>query len=305
MKKHYKEFFYSEDPKTLETERKKRGALHAIFPHLMGGSEDHTSYILLSDNKKVEQFDNTTKKEEPFSSGNNRETFNFEPWKREQTLSLMSEITYPKLNGTIGITTLNRPAYRENEFEYMNKAKFNSVIEESFRFEGGYSNNKYDRGGKTNYGITEIFMEQYRDALPNGRLIPIEELTKENAHSLYFAMWNKYNLGYIRDKDLAFVINDYMINTYDHKVAKRIQRILNQNGENLATDGIFGAKTIEAIHRTNKEWLIEQILIDRYNNFRENVARDYSQINNYKGWINRLNKIAEIVGSKLRFSNEY
>ena len=43
MKKHYKEFFYSEDPKTLETERKKRGALHAIFPHLMGGSEDHTS----------------------------------------------------------------------------------------------------------------------------------------------------------------------------------------------------------------------------------------------------------------------
>jgi len=133
----------------------------------------------------------------------------------------------------------------------------------------------------------------------------IEELTKENAHSLYFAMWNKYNLGYIRDKDLAFVINDYMINTYDHKVAKRIQRILNQNGENLATDGIFGAKTIEAIHRTNKEWLIEQILIDRYNNFRENVARDYSQINNYKGWINRLNKIAEIVGSKLRFSNEY
>ena len=110
---------------------------------------------------------------------------------------------------------------------------------------------------------------------------------------------------YIRDTDLAFVINDYMINTYDHKVAKRIQRILNQNGENLATDGIFGAKTIEAIHRTNKEWLIEQILIDRYNNFRENVARDYSQINNYKGWINRLNKIAEIVGSKLRFSNEY
>ncbi len=37
MKQHYKEFFYSEDPKTLETERKKRGALHAIFPHLMVG----------------------------------------------------------------------------------------------------------------------------------------------------------------------------------------------------------------------------------------------------------------------------
>ena len=73
----------------------------------------------------------------------------------------------------------------------------------------------------------------------------------------------------------------------------------------MATDGIFGAKTIEAIHRTNKEWLIEQILIDRYNNFRNEVQQRPTQRFFYKGWINRLNKIAEIVGSKLRFSNEY
>lgn len=44
---------------------------------------------------------------------------------------------------------------------------------------------------------------------------------------------------------------------------------------------------------------------DRYNNYRNNVAEDHSQIKNYAGWINRLNKVAEIVGSGLRFDNKY
>ena len=89
------------------------------------------------------------------------------------------------------------------------------------------------------------------------------------------------------------------------QVAQRVQKILNNNGESLKTDGIFGNKTLEAIHRSDKDWLIEQILIDRYNNYREIILTIPSQIEFYKGWINRLNKVAEIVGSKLRFDNKY
>ena len=197
---------------------------------------------------------------------------------------------------------ISRPAYHDDEFRYMNKAKFDSVIGDSFRFEGGFVNNKYDRGGKTNYGITEIFMEQYKNALPDGKVKPIEELTKEDACNLYFAMWNNKRLGEVRDKNLAFVLNDYMINSNEWEVAKRVQRILNLNGENLKPDG---TKTLDAMHRADKEWLIEQIIIDRYNNYRKIVANDNSQINNYAGWINRLNQVAEIVGSKLRFDKKY
>ena len=209
---------------------------------------------------------------------NNDYHFNFDPWRREKTLDLISDIKYPKLNGETGSIPIKRPAYKEDEFEYMNKAKFDSVIEDSFRFEGGYSNNKFDRGGKTKYGITEVFMEQYKRALPEGKVKPIEELTKEDAYKLYFAMWNNKKLGLIRDKALAFVLNDYMINSSEWEVAKRVQRILNSNGENLKVDGIFGEKTLESIHRTDKKWLIEQILIDRYRNYRENVKDDYKQM---------------------------
>lgn len=172
-------------------------------------------------------------------------------------------------------------------------------------FEGGYVNNKYDRGGKTNYGITQHFMEEHKDALLGGATKPIEELTEEDTKCLYFSLWNRHNLGQIRDKNLAFVLNDYMINSSDKGVATRVQQILNSNGASLEADGIFGTRTLEAINNTDSKWLIDQIIIDRYQHYRKIVNRDRSQLRFYKGWINRLNKVAEIAGSELIFSNQY
>ena len=44
---------------------------------------------------------------------------------------------------------------------------------------------------------------------------------KEDAYKLYNAMWNNKKLGYIRDKELAFVLNDYMINPSEWTVAEK------------------------------------------------------------------------------------
>lgn len=50
---------------------------------------------------------------------------------------------------------LPRPKYRDVEsFKEISRDKFNSIIPITLKLEGGYSNNKYDRGGKTKYGIT-------------------------------------------------------------------------------------------------------------------------------------------------------
>ena len=196
----------------------------------------------------------------------------------------------------------NTPA---DDFEKLNQAKFESVIGYSFDFEGGYVNNKNDRGGETKFGITAPFLEDYKYALPGGKSKPLSELTKDDAKLLYKAQWNKYNLGYIRNKELALLLNDYMINSYAKKVAQRVQNILNSNGANIKIDGIFGEETLNAINNTNKEWLIEQILIDRYHWYRKTVQNDKVQIKHYKGWINRLNKIAKEVGSNISFSTTY
>ena len=302
------EFFYSNNPEEIEKEKKKRKALHSLFPNSMG-AEDKTNYVLLSDNKQGHVPDSLLKapKLEPAGVevktdfGNDEKELNFDPWKREKTLDRMRVIKYPKLNGELGTQILNRAPYHEEEIDYMNNAKFDSVIGNTLKSEGGYSNHPHDRGGETMYGITKSFMEDYKYALPDGKSKPIKDLTVDDARSLYKAMWDKYKLGYIRDKNLAYVLNDYMINSYAGGVVKRLQRILNSRGASLNVDGLMGPKTLEAIHACDPQWLIDEIIKDRQFYYKKDACEHPSQQVFYEGWIRRLNGIAEKVGSQLRY----
>ena len=214
MKNTYEEFFYSEDPQEIERERKKKDSLLKLFPSLFSNPKDTTQYIPIkqdtiptpADNKTAVET-NQTNKSPNFE--NNKKDFKFDPWKREMEIDSLSLYNSNK-NGR----------YEKGEFEYINKSKFNSVIGNSFDLEGGYSNNRHDRGGETNHGITRIFMEQYKNALPEGKAKPIKDITKEDAYNMYNAMWNQHNLGYVKDKNIAFLLNDYMINSNEWKVAK-------------------------------------------------------------------------------------
>ena len=55
------EFFYSENPQEIEKEKKKRSALHSLFPNLMGGKNDKTNYVLQKENKPKENIINSSK----------------------------------------------------------------------------------------------------------------------------------------------------------------------------------------------------------------------------------------------------
>lgn len=232
--------------------------------------------------------------------------FKFDPWQREKTLDRMRTVRYPKLFGKMGTTVYPRANYHsQEEFDNISKSKFESIIDKNLEHEGGYVNNKNDRGGETKYGITKSFMEDYKYALPGGKAILIKDLTIDDAKKLYKAMWDRYNIGHIRKKDLAYVIYDYMINTNAHTVAKRVQAILNKRGAGLNVDGHVGEKSLNAIHNSDYKWLMDEILKDRYYNYREQVRKSSTQREFYAGWINRLNKIAETIGSDLYFSPYY
>lgn len=314
MKKNVFDVYYqSDNPEEIAKEKKKTESILSLLPLTSGGSIDKTNYVLLNENKNKKNLNsssNTTfaKRDNNIANNSNKNIGNnsINPWNIEKNFDDLQTFKLAKPSG--GYHTINypRPTYGSKEnFEKLNQSKFDSVIEHSFDFEGGYANNKNDRGGETNYGITKPFLEDYKHALPGGISKPIRELTKDEARLLYKAQWDKYNLGYIRNKDLAFVLNDYMINSNAKKVAERVQGIINSNGQNLKIDGLIGEKTLNAIHNTDKEWLIDQILIDRYNWYRKVVQRDRIQIEHYRGWIKRLNDIAKKVKSKLIFSPIY
>ena len=208
----------------------------------------------------------------------NRKGLNFDPWRHQ---------------------------WSKEEFDYINNSKFNSIIDKNLEHEGGYVNNKNDRGGKTKYGITKPFMEDFKYALPGGKAIPIEDLTVDDAKKLYKAMWDRYNLGHVRDKNVAYVIFDYMINTFYHTAAQRVQEVLNTRGAALKVDGHLGEKSLNAIHNSDYKWFIDEVLKNRHHHYREQVKDDSTQHDFYAGWMNRLNKIAKAVGSDLYFSPQY
>ena len=54
MDNSYEEIFYSENPQEIEKEKKKRSALHSLFPNLMGSKADKTNYVLWNSKPKEE-----------------------------------------------------------------------------------------------------------------------------------------------------------------------------------------------------------------------------------------------------------
>ena len=315
------EFYYADSQEEMKKEKGKRAALHSLLPIIMGGKEDETNYVVRNDNEvKTHTLNppsvtdnqitatptNLNTKKEAVTFENPKNDFNFDPWQREKTLDRMRIVKYPKLLGEMGTAVYPRANYRsKEEFDYINNGKFNSIIDKNLEHEGGYVNNKNDRGGETKYGITKPFMEDFKYALPGGKAIPIEDLTVDDAKKLYKAMWDRYNLGHVRDKNVAYVIFDYMINTFYHTAAKRVQEVLNTGGAALKVDGHLGEKSLNAIHNSDYKWLIDEVLKNRHHHYREQVKDDSTQHDFYAGWMNRLNKIAKAVGSDLYFSPQY
>ena len=315
------EYYFADSQEEAKKEKEKRAALHNIFPILMGGKEDKTNYVIRNENKATPSTEiPSITTSNPFATNpmgsnakkaattfeNPKNDFNFDPWQREKTLDRMRIVKYPKLLGEMGTAVYPRANYRsKEEFDYINNSKFNSIIDKNLEHEGGYVNNKNDRGGKTKYGITKPFMEDFKYALPGGKAIPIEDLTVDDAKKLYKAMWDRYNLGHVRDKNVAYVIFDYMINTFYHTAAKRVQEVLNTGGAALKVDGHLGEKSLNAIHNSDYKWLIDEVLKNRHHHYREQVKDDSTQHDFYAGWMNRLNKIAKAVGSDLYFSPQY
>ena len=86
--------------------------------------------------------------------------------------------------------------------------RFNKFLNYIFKVEGGYTDDKNDRGGKTTWGITE---EEARDFGYTGDM---QNLTKDFAKNIYL---KKYYLGNKLDKIIddrvALSIFDWAVNS--------------------------------------------------------------------------------------------
>lgn len=173
--------------------------------------------------------------------------------------------------------------------------RFETALKFCFKWEGGYSDHVSDRGGKTNYGVTEKVFHEWLDS--RGELLrPVKEITHDEVRAIY---WSDYWLAARCDRlqrQLDLLMFDASVNHGPGGAARLLQRALNALGETLKVDGAIGGQTFAAIARYETKALAARYLEERRALFHRIVAGDASQGVFLKGWLNRVTDLENATG---------
>lgn len=166
-----------------------------------------------------------------------------------------------------------------------------NALSKTLAHEGGYSDHPHDRGGPTNYGITEAVAREhgYNGAM---RDMPIEA-----AKLIYeVSYWNRIQGDHIDavNEALAEKLFDIAVNSGVGTAGKLLQRAINvlqRQGPPIAVDGVIGGGTLTALRRMPKQDLPLLVATVRYLQAARYIAiaeADASQKIFIRGWLSRV-----------------
>jgi len=166
-------------------------------------------------------------------------------------------------------------------------ADINELVPLIFKWEGNWSDNKNDKGGATNMGITlSTWKSQGYDKDGDGD-IDINDLklvTKQDVVNLLKrGYWNRWKADQIDNQSIANLLVDWVWNSgiWGIKIPQSILKV--------TVDGVVGPKTINTINKSNQEQLFNKLKQARMQFFINIARNDKSQLMFLKGWLNRLN----------------
>ena len=168
--------------------------------------------------------------------------------------------------------------------------RFERIFDYLLKVEGGYSDDKNDKGGKTKFGIIE---EEARDFGYKGNM---QDLTIDFAKNIYL---KKYYLGNKLDKvvddKVALSICDWAVNS-GRNGTKNAQIAINQlTNANLDVDGIIGSKTLDALNAVDSGKFLEVYHNLQRLYYKGKVEADKTQEDFLAGWLNRVQRKEEYL----------
>nr|DAY24995.1 MAG TPA: Lysozyme [Caudoviricetes sp.] len=161
--------------------------------------------------------------------------------------------------------------------------RFKKFLGYIFEVEGGYTNDKNDRGRATNFGITHDDAKKYL-----GYTGDMRDFKKSDAEKIYEKVYYRGNhIDKITDDRVALSIFDWAVNS-GRRGIKKAQIVANKFGANLVIDGIVGNKTLEAINAIDPEAFLKEYHEMQRTFYKNLAAKDSTQEDFLKGWLNRV-----------------
>lgn len=147
---------------------------------------------------------------------------------------------------------------------------FERAVSHIFKYEGGYSYDPNDPGGRTLYGISEAaYPHLWAEAPP----------TKEQAKDIYYRdYWLAAKCSDL-PAPIAFILFDSAVNLGVSRATKLLQKTVS-----VTEDGVLGPKTMAALKASDLGYVSEAFLTER--------ALFYANLPHWphfrRGWMRRL-----------------
>lgn len=154
-------------------------------------------------------------------------------------------------------------------------------------FEGGFVNNKNDKGGVTNKGVT---LSTFRMVYGNDKTASdLKKITDEQwMHIFKKLFWDACKADDIKNQSVANMLVDFAYNSGSGNAVRKIQKIVG-----VKVDGILGKGTLAAINGFKQgQWVLFDSLKVARITFLNNIVRNNPKQEVFlKGWLRRVGNI--------------
>lgn len=156
---------------------------------------------------------------------------------------------------------------------------YQDAIKLTIEKEGGYVNDKHDRGGETKFGIAKKFHPE----------VDIKSLTEEGAFNIYKTKyWDKVK-GDDMPLPLATNVHDMAVNAGQRTAVKLLQTVTG-----ATVDGVIGKQTLKAAQEAYDA--DPETTLDKYRDARIEYYKKLKQYDRYgRGWTNRAVQVNEVA----------
>ena len=162
---------------------------------------------------------------------------------------------------------------------------FERAFERVIIFEGEYSDDPLDSGGRTKYGITEAVARNF------GYEGEMKDLSLEKAKMIYKkGYWNKNRCDEFASYKMAELVFDCGVNMGNNTAILLLQRAYNLLSERgIEEDGLIGPETLNAVNTFKYERdLAFWYLVFRVERYKNIVKNNSSQRRFIRGWGRRV-----------------